>query len=360
MYTLGTHFEELLVNIRPPVDRVVAARELPPKVRDFLREHEEFITCAPHSRLAGSYAQDMSVGDIKDVDFLVRIPGDPRTCTPSPRRIISNLADVLDSLPEALGFDGCAGVDVERARRSVHVYICGKEFHLDVVPCIAPDGFEKPIWVPDRGWNKWVRSHPIGFVLLLDKLNGKYGGKVKPLGKLLKHFRNVQMNSRKPKSYWLGALLVNEILCDHGLDMRKSLAELFHGLLAAIHTRYDHLRWTSNTATPNLKDPMLGHNVSWNWSRSHFETFMRRVKEGRDLAYKALEANDRETAIGLWQRVFGEDYFPDNVTKAAGSQAQSGWPGSAYVTTTGLVTAARVAAVSTPSMPTRFHGDPQP
>jgi hypothetical protein len=39
-------------------------------------------------------------------------------------------------------------------------------------------------------------------------------------------------------------------------------------------------------------------NTSWNWERSHFETFMRRLDDGRAWARKALDADDRETAVG--------------------------------------------------------------
>lgn len=358
MFTLGTHFNELLKNIRPPDDRIEAAVELPAKVRDYLRTHQDFATCAPHSRLAGSYAQNMSACDVKDVDFLVRIPGDPEACDPAPRKVIRDLANVLEELPDALGYEGgFAEVDVERARRSVHVYLPSEDFHLDAVPCIAPDGFDEPLWVPDRGWNKWVLSHPLGYVRLLNELNKEHGEKVKPLGRLLKHFRNVQMKSRKPKSYWLGVLLVQCVDCEDGLDTRKSLAELFHDLLAAVYEQYDHLLWTSDTVTPNLSDPMLGHNVSWNWSRTHFQTFMARVKDGRDLANQALNAGDRATAIEKWQKVFGEEYFPLDVSAAAKTQAEYGWPNKASVCATGIITRSPAASVlATPILATKFHG----
>lgn len=122
MYTLGTHFDELLNNLRPPEERLIAAREVPPLVRGYLRAHEEFPTVAPHSRLVGSYGQDTSVGDVKDVDFLVRVDGDPAENNPQAKRLIQDLKKVLDGLPEALGYSGSTNIDIERARRSVHVY----------------------------------------------------------------------------------------------------------------------------------------------------------------------------------------------------------------------------------------------
>lgn len=355
MFTLGTHFEVLDQNIRPPEERIKAAQDLPPKVRDYLREHEDFDTIAPHSRLVGSYAQDLCVGDVKDVDFLVRLDGDPEENDPQAKQVIQELKKALDDLPEALGFEGYAGVDIERARRSVHVYIKGREFHLDVVPCIASKGFDEVLYVPDRGFDKWIESHPVGYLNLLAELNADSGGKVKRLGRLLKHFRNYQMQTRRPKSYWLGALLVHHVR--NTLDTSQPLAVLFRDLLDGIYNQYASLLPRTDGATPNIPDPMLGHNVSWNWDRSHFETFMRRIDEGRKRATKALEAEDRETAVEWWQKVFGDEHFPSDVGEAAKGQAQAGLPGAAVVLPSGGVAAQRPTAGSfTPTRPTKFHG----
>jgi hypothetical protein len=48
MFTFGTHFDDLLSNIMPPKERLDAARDLPPKVRQYLEEHQEFTTIHPH------------------------------------------------------------------------------------------------------------------------------------------------------------------------------------------------------------------------------------------------------------------------------------------------------------------------
>jgi hypothetical protein len=106
MFTLGIHFEKLLKNIRPPQERIDKAQDLPPKVRDYLKEHEDFVTLFPHSRLAGSYAQHLCVGDVKDVDFLIRVIGDPQENEPEAKQVIQDLKKALDGLPEALGYVG--------------------------------------------------------------------------------------------------------------------------------------------------------------------------------------------------------------------------------------------------------------
>ncbi len=358
MFTLGTHFGELLKRTQPPLERLEKACDLPPKVREFLKEHKEFTSVYPHSRLAGSYAQDLCVGDVKDVDFLVRVPGDPENNEPEAKQVVKDLKKALDGLPEALGYKGVAEIDIESARRSVHVYFRGEDFHVDAVPCIAPDGFDQILYVPDRGFNEWIPSHPIGYIQLIKDLNEENHGKVRPLIRLVKHFRNFQMVTRRPKSYWLGALVIHHVRKENGLDMCLSLAELFRDLCDAIYCQYDHLLCTSDTATPNISDPLLNHNISWNWGRTHFETFMRRLDNGRTWATKALESETREDAIGWWQRIFGEEYFPDEVQVAAAIQADAGLPGKSFVTRSGLIIPSQSPTQNyTPVPKTTFHGE---
>ncbi len=314
----------------------------------------------PHSRLVGSYGQDASVGDVKDVDFLIRVDGDPQEDEPQANQLIQDLKKVLNGLPEALGYSGSTGIDIERARRSVHVYFQAHEFHLDVVPCIAPNGFEEVLYVPDRGFNQWIKSHPVGVINLLRELNDGHGGKVRPLVKLLKHFRNYHMKTRKPKSYWLLALVLHHVSREDGLDTSQPLAVLFRDLLDAIYCQYAVALNTSATATPNIPDPILGHNVSWNWARSgsHFETFMRRLDDGRTWAEQALASNNRDVAIEKWQKVFGEEYFPASIAESASRWADLGLPGKSFATSTGLIVPSKTTAgVSTPIQRTTFHGE---
>ena len=361
MHILGTHFAVLLKNIQPLENRIKAAQELPPKVRDFLKEHDDFPTLSPHTRLVGSYAQHTSVGDVKDVDFLVRVDGDPEGNKPEAKKLIQDLKKTLDELPEALGYSGEAVMDdieIERARRSIHIYFQGEDFHIDVVPCIAPDGFAEMIYVPDRGFNEWIPSHPVGYIQLLRDLDKEHGEKVRPLIKLFKHFRNYQMIYCHPKSYWLGVLVIHHVRMDDGLDMTKSLAELFHDLCDRVYKQYDHLLHVSDEATPNIPDPLLDHNISWNWDRSHFETFMRRLDDGRKWAANALEANDRDEAISWWQKIFGDEYFQADVSKEAAQIASSTWPGKTSVSTIGILKPGmRDERGSTPVPSTTFHGE---
>jgi hypothetical protein len=358
MHTLGSHFGKLLENIRPPQNRLDAAQTLPDQVREYLEDHEDFATIYPHSRLVGSYRQHLSVGDVKDVDFLVRVDGDPEENDPSAKSTIGGLRKALGDLPGALGYEGETDLDIERARRSVHVYFTDEDFHLDVVPCIAPDGFDEAIWVPDWDSDRWVKSHPLGVVELIKELEEEHPGKFRNTARLLKHFRNFQMATRKPKSYWLVALAI-EAFRDNHIDSTEPLAIVFADLLNYLYKKFAPIYGRQDGATPNIKDPMLGHNVSWNWQRSHFETLMRRLDDGRTWAKRALEQEDKDLAIEWWQKVFDADNFPTDVTEYARAQAAARQPGSAVASRTGLILpAASVVPKVTPVPSTRYYGDP--
>lgn len=362
MHALTTHFEKLFESLKPAQERLDAARDLPAAMRDYLRV-SEFDTVNPHTRLVGSYAQDLSVSDIKDVDILVRVDGDPTANEPDAKRLIRNLRTAVqefpnwDYLPSWICHGGTTDAfEVERARRSVHVYFAEHDFHLDLVPCIAPNGLNESIWVPDYGWNRWIPSHPLGVVSLISELDQVHIGKVRRLGKLLKHFRNYQMATRRPKSYWLIALLIHQVRSGN-LNLSQPIAVVFHELLDGIYKKYASLLPRTDEATPNVLDPMLGHNVSWNWSRSHFETFMRRLDDGRRWSSRALETSDRDTAIELWQRIFGECWFPSEIDGHARTIAAAMQPGASAVLSSGLILSASSPTRATSLVrPTTFHG----
>lgn len=352
-HTLSTHFSKLLQDIQPPEHRLDEAVELPPLVKKYLAGHEEFETKYPHSRQVGSYAQHLSVGDVKDVDFLIRVDVDT-TDDSTAREVLKGLKDALDDLPEALGYTGATDFDITRNRRSVHVTFEQEDFHLDVVPCVAPEGFDESIFVPDWGFKKWVPSHPLGVVTLVKDLEAEHPGKFRNLAKLLKHFRNTHMTYMKPKSYWLVALAIDAVSSDR-IDTTKPLAVVFDQLLNHLHDEYYPTYCRTDGATPNIKDPMLEHNVSWNWSHNAFEAFMRRLEDGIGWTGRALVTEDKDTAIELWQRVFGDE-FPSDVNDYARTLAATGQPGYSHATRAGWVLPGAAAAKSTSVPPTRYYG----
>jgi hypothetical protein len=190
----------------------------------------------------------------------------------------------------------------------------------------------------------------MGVVNLIAELDQQYSGKVRPLGILLKHFRNVHMKTRKPKSYWLTALVIYHVRTT--LDMKQSIGPLFRDLVKAIHRQYASTLATPG-AVPHIKDPMLLHDVSWNWERTHFETFMRRLEEAETWSTKALDSDNAAGAVELWRKVFG-DLFPSDVDGESKALAAAGQPGIASISSSGLI---GTAGASIQTRPTTFHGE---
>jgi hypothetical protein len=179
---------------------------------------------------------------------------------------------------------------------------------------------------------------------------------VVPLIKIVKHFRDNQMKIMKPKSYWLEALVVYHIV-NGSVDMDQSLAEIFRDLMSAIYNKFAPVLGREDGATPHIPDPMLNNDISWNWDRSHFATFMNRVKEAKEAASKALDTENQEEAVRQWQNLFGEDKFPKDVKQATKDLARA-MPGVASVASSGFVSAQMPKSGRfIMSQPTKYYGD---
>lgn len=330
--TLPIHFIKLLKVINPPDHRLRVAQEIPGQVRDYLENQTDLATVTPHSRLGGSYARDTAVGDIKDVDIFAFLKAEYAEWEPG--KILRALGGVLQGLPDALGFQG--RIDIQTGqRRSIHVYFEDSDFHLDVVPTVPIDGMKKPLLVPDKKAGKWISSDPLGYQDALSELNGENDGKVVPLMKLHKHWRDVHMQRRRPKSYWLECLVYREIQIGKVKTADLSYAELYRALLDGIYSRFEAM-FTEGQGVPQIPDPQLETNVAPGWEREEFEAYMRRLSESRRWVARALEA-ERDEAIELWKKVFGEEYFPTSVDEEAEKIGTAAKSGSAFVIPTGIV-----------------------
>jgi hypothetical protein len=372
MYTLPDHFDKFLTNIQPRENRSVLAQTIPEFVRDYLKGTDLLKTVAPQSRLAGSYGRRTAIKNIKDVDTLVFINPDYKTGKDrEPINVLNDLVDALQDLPKYLGdYEGTIDADlaIRRQRRSVHVTFTlssgngqvDEAFEMDVVPVVALDGLDKSLWVPDWDWSKWIETDPLGYGGYLSAINKVNCGKVKPLIKMLKHWRDVRMIYLRPKSYWLECMIVGLIEGEKLFFKDMSYAEIFSNLLGAIFERYEE-DFQKESAVPKILDPMLSNNVAWNWERKDFETFIRRVDESSRWAKRALECENEADAIALWQKVFnrdGEDeYFPTTVDDAAKAIAAARNAGTLRVTPTGtLLTNVAVGIHSVQSPPHQFYG----
>jgi hypothetical protein len=354
--TLPKHFDLLLSSIEPEDARAESAALLPWQVRDYLKDCELITTVAPHSRLAGSYARHTATKKIKDVDIILLVSEAYRD--EDPEVVLDALYSALGGLAEALGDTG--EIVVRRhQRRFIQVHLDQHDFNMDVVPAVAFNGIDMPLEIPDKDWSKWVKTDPLGYADCLSALNAGHGDKVVPLIKLWKHWRDVQMVYRRPKSYWLECMVYHQVNGGAIVTDGRSYADMFRDLLATLCDEYAPFL-EEDDKVPEVKDPMLGNNVAHNWERPAFETFMRRLDESRRYAAKALEAETTDDAVKQWQNVFGEEWFPDAaaVAREQGKALRAaGIAGTLFVTSKGHISTAQPQGQSYVQPPVqRFYG----
>lgn len=358
MLTLTDHFNDLLKTIEPKGDRKDKAGDLPAQVRNFLKKCSDIETIEPHSRLAGSYARSTAVKAIKDVDILLLIALKYRYEL-STEDVLELVFQALHGLPEALDDKGEV-IQRRHQRRSINVHLEKSDFDLDIVPAIAVNGIDQPLLIPDKDWNSWVDTHPLGYADKLSELNQANDKMVVPLVKMFKHWRDVQMTYLRPKSYWL-EVLVYQLISDGIVTTKdKSHAELFHDLLKAVCDKFAGYLSIA-TLVPPITDPMLGHNIAHQWEWNAFETFMRRVDESITWSAKALNLDEehRSDAVELWQKVFGAEWFPTKAAAEKGAEMLKALSagGAVSVAPSGRVHVQKPGPGDIPAPPQRFYGD---
>ncbi len=344
MPNIRHHFQALLSKVNPPADRVTLVSGRVEKVRDWLREHE-FPTKTPHTQLSGSYSRHTAIEMIPDVDVLLFISDDQLERTPN--AVLLEVNSVLQNYPSAV-------INTEGQRRSVRLAFPTDDLYLDIVPAVATNGLDHALRVPDRPQQEWILSDPRGYAARLTKLNQAHGDKVVPLIKLVKAWRDEQMERRRPKSYVLEVMLLYAVengdlaLCD------RSVAENVHDAFAYITDKYADLM-DNGSAAPRIPDPQVsGHYITKGWERSHFETFMRRAREARRAAERALAAENEAAASEEWKRVFGSRWpTDDEVKRAIREEAAAYQPGLSKIASSGRIVGGP-AIIAT--RPIRFHG----
>lgn len=346
MATTRFHFAALLNRINPTQERLDLAKTLPGEVRTWLEDHE-FETAVPHTRLTGSYARHVAILDIPDVDVLLFVPQEERNSTPN--SLLRRVKTLLDDYPDTSIAAG--------QRRSVRLEFPLHELHLDIVPAVAANGLENPLEIPNRETEKWIESDPLGYKESLSALNAEHGEKVVPLIKLIKTWRDVHMQVRRPKSYLLEVIVFQALEGGSVVTEDRSMAAVVAGFFGHVADKWEELMDLGEDV-PRVLDPQLGNPLPGNWERPHFETFMRRVREARKAAERAVafeEDDDVDRASEQWRSIFGEHWPSDEeVKQLARAEAARIQPGSAKVAATGSVVG---GAGGVTSRRTRYYGD---
>ena len=169
---------------------------------------------------------------------------------------------ILDDYPDATAV-------ASGQRRSVHLEFPTHDLHLDIVPAVAENGIEAPVKVPDRPLKEWIDSHPLGYREKLTALNQKHGERLRPLIKLVKAWRDVQMTIRRPKSYVLEVMVYHAVNDGEVTLVGNSTATNFAHFVSHVTAKVRGLLEEGKEA-PRVSDPETAARISAGWQRSHF------------------------------------------------------------------------------------------
>lgn len=342
MAKVDQQFQRLLDEQRPG-DRADAARDAAPGVRDHLKKHRELPTLEPHTRLIGSYKRATANSNMKDVDILVFVDVEEDAYTPS--EVLKLLRDALNDYPASES-------STRTQKRSVRITLPEHDIDLDLIPALKyTSDNSQPLRIPDRDADAWIDTHPLRYEELLNDLHKSHGDAVKPLMRLFKIWRDQHFINKCPKSYWLEVLTYNAVFAG-GVRPEDGFPQAFRDLLqAAINTLGPY---ADLGLTPPLKDPVLGNDITGEWAVEYWQSFVKKLRDYRDIADKALVEKDEDQAAKIWARVFGHAWPEDEETEEA-SLKRAILAGTAAVSSAGTVYSQKPVGIATFPVPATRH-----
>lgn len=293
MSTLASYFNDALTNIEPDTDKANAATAHA-EVTELLKASKELEGLGLDPILIGSYAREVSIKRVKDVDIFVRMESPGTDATPE---------DVLGLFEGVLSKDGNYGSErVEKQHRSIKIDFSDYDLTVDVVPARRKgENWEVPS-VPDDEESEWIETNP---VLLNEKttelnqlntINDK--GIYVPVVKLIRQTRRT----------WLGDQpggLFFELMTYWGFTNSKwsatSIAEYYTLALEYIASNL------SDIAKFGLDDPTIpGKSISTKADDNDFTVAKVAMDEASKLAREALEDEDDCSSALKWQKLLGK------------------------------------------------------
>ena len=184
MPQLATQFEEAKTNVSPTPTDVGNASNAHSQVREALETSDELASIGIDTILIGSYARQVAIRRITDVDVFSKLPDIDWTVAP-----VQLLAQFRDVLASEFG----AGL-VELQDRSVKVEFPSFELSVDAVPARP----HLSHWeVPDRHGG-WEKTNPERLGSLTTEMNGHHQGHYVPTVKLIRQARRAQLGEGQP------------------------------------------------------------------------------------------------------------------------------------------------------------------
>lgn len=295
MAHLGEQFKQVLTNIEPNTDDVTNAAAAHANVRKVLKADYTLASWGIDPILIGSYAREVSILRVKDVDVFGRLTTPPDSLTPG--KALDEFGRVLDK---------AYGDRVKPQHRSFMVDFPDFGLTVDAVPARrCGDHWELPSRPEARA--KWVETNPTQLGQLATDMNkdsrypqiGSQGVYV-PTVKMVRQIRRAQLGKTPPGGLYLEICAYSAF--KDGLGTHSTWAGY---LTAALRGIADILE---DAVEGDLKDPTLDNStISTKATDDERQKAADAFVAAAELAAKALKETDPCQSAVLWAQLFGDN-----------------------------------------------------
>lgn len=294
MATLAEQFKKALSNVEPNPDDVTNAVAAHEEVRKVLNADAKLTGWGIAPFLIGSYARNVSILRVKDVDMLGRLSSPPEDLRPGA---------ALDEFGRVL--IGTFEDRVESQHRSFKVDFPDFGLSVDVVPArISGDHWEIPSRPEARA--KWIATNPIRLGELTTEMNQNSdfqmggAGVYVPTVKLVRQIRKAQLGEASPSglyfeilTYWVFKNSMASQLSRAGY-LTKTIREIATLLVEVLEDGLDD---------PTLSDQKILTKAS----EVELEAALEAMKVAATIAEQALAEEDECASARLWAKLFGSN-----------------------------------------------------
>ena len=304
MATHPTGFKAALGNVEPrrkeEGDDARNARLAHAAVRDVLKADPKLRdTWGIKPKLIGSYARDVSIRRVKDVDVFCRLTTAPETLAPG--EVMTDFQRVLD----AEYGDRCT-----RQHRSFKIDFDDYDLSVDVVPAKpSGDHWKVPSRDPEGERGAWVETNPLLLNDLTSEMNGRFllgqteTGAYVPTVKLIRQVRRHLLGPDSQPGGLFLELMTYQVF-DTEMTARTTCADYLTATLEGLAEYFDVV-----IDDGGLPDPTLGGGttISTRASRAELKAARTKFTDVAKVATEALGTNEVCESARLWQRVLGEN-----------------------------------------------------
>lgn len=227
--------------------------------------------------------------------------------------------DYIEEIYKAFNASSTYKGKVSRQTRCVKLDYAG-EFHIDIVPCIRKTGLlSTEENVCNRLTNEFESCSSVKYSDWVKGQNAVVGNNnlIKAI-RLCKYLRDFKQTF-SVKSILLTTLIASQIKWTEELFGTTD----FKDLPTALKTLFNRLdEWLDEQEEmPIVNNPVdSDENFNRHWDEKKFQNFKNQVKKYNGWINNAYHEMDKNKSIKAWRKVFGDNYAPDVIVKAANQQ----------------------------------------